>query len=71
MSLAAQRQFADAAADAGGISSRARARVKPPTPVTGDSALVYGLLGDVYTDHGCSFDKAGEAYDKLAFSIMD
>ena len=64
MALAAQRQFADAATGAGGISHRLLQLGQ-----TDSDSVVYGLLGDIYTDLG-SFDKAGEAYDKC-IQVMD
>jgi len=58
MALAAQRKFADAAS----ALEEYLARSSASGQTDGDS-VVYGLLGDIYTDLG-SFDKAGDAYDK-------
>ena len=58
MALAAQRKFADAAS----ALEEYLARSSASGQTDGDS-VVYGLLGDIYTDLG-SLDKAGEAYDK-------
>ena len=64
MALAAQRQFADAATALEEYLARSSASGQ-----TDSDSVVYGLLGDIYTDLG-SFDKAGEAYDKC-IQVMD
>ena len=64
MALAAQRQFAGAATALEEYLARSSASGQ-----TDSDSVVYGLLGDIYTDLG-SFDKAGEAYDKC-IQVMD
>ena len=64
MALAAQRQFADASTALEEYLARSSASGQ-----TDSDSVVYGLLGDIYTDLG-SFDKAGEAYDKC-IQVMD
>lgn len=64
MSLAAQRKFADAATELETCLRRSEALEQ----TDGDS-VVYGLLGDVYTDLG-DFTKAGAAYD-MCIRVLD
>lgn len=64
MALAAQRKFAEAASNLERCLERSRAL----NQTDGDS-VVYGLLGDVYTDLG-DFAKAGSAYD-MCIRVLD
>ena len=64
MALAAQRKFAEAASNLERCLERSRALDQ----TDGDS-VVYGLLGDVYTDLG-DFAKAGSAYD-MCIRVLD
>lgn len=64
MALAAQRKFAEAASALERCLERSRALDQ----TDGDS-VIYGLLGDVYTDLG-DFAKAGSAYD-MCIRVLD